>query len=76
MAIGSGIFLIVVGAILAFAIEDSVDAVNLAMVGYICMGAGVVAIIISLVVNAQRSNSTHTERIEKHVDTRNDNIED
>jgi F0F1-type ATP synthase assembly protein I len=75
MAIGSGIFLIVVGAILAFAVNDSVDAVDLGMIGYICMGAGVLAIIISLVVNAQRANSTHTERIEKHVDTHHDNLE-
>jgi len=75
MALGSGIFLIVVGAILAFAVNDSVDSVDLAMIGYICMGAGVLAIIISLVVSAQRSNSTHTERIEKHIDTHNDNFE-
>jgi len=75
MALGSGIFLIVVGAILAFAVNDSVDSVDLAMIGYICMGAGVLAIIISLVANVQRSNSTHTERIEKHVDTHHDNLE-
>lgn len=75
MAIGSGIFLLVVGAILAFAVNDSVESVDLGMIGYICMGAGVLAIIISLVVNAQRSNSTHTERIEKHVDTHRDNLE-
>lgn len=75
MAIGSGIFLIVVGAILAFALDDNVDAVDLGMVGYICMAAGVVAIIISLVVNAQRTNSTHTERIEKHVDTHHQDLE-
>lgn len=75
MAIGSGIFLLVVGAILAFAVNDSVDSVDLGMIGYICMGAGVLAIIISLVVNAQRSKSTHTERVETHMDTRNDDLE-
>ncbi|MDN4473965.1 DUF6458 family protein [Demequina zhanjiangensis] len=61
MAIGSGIFLIVVGAILTFALNASVDAVNLGVVGWICMGAGVAAIAISLIVNAQRANTTHRE---------------
>jgi len=70
MGIGGGIFLIVVGAILAFAVSDSVDAVDLTMIGYICMAAGVLALIISLVVNAQRSNTTHREVIERHDDRR------
>ncbi|GIG55621.1 DUF6458 family protein [Demequina activiva] len=62
MAIGSGIFLIAVGAILAFALNESVDAVNLYLVGWILMGAGVLAVIISLVVNAQnRKRTTVTE---------------
>ncbi|MDN4477915.1 DUF6458 family protein [Demequina lignilytica] len=68
MALGSGIFLIVIGAILAFAVRDSIDAVDLTMVGYIALAAGVIAIIISLVVNAQRSNTTHREIRDEHVD--------
>jgi cobalamin synthase len=70
MGIGGGITLIVVGAILAFAVSDSVDAINLAMIGYICMAAGVLALIISLVLNAQRTNTTHREVIERHDDRR------
>lgn len=70
MGIGGGIFLIVVGAILAFAVSDSVEGVDLAMIGYICIGAGVLALIISLVVNSQRANTTHREVIERHDDTR------
>ena len=62
MAIGSGIFLIAVGAILAFALNESVDAVNLYLVGWILMGAGLLAVIISLIVNAQnRKRTTVTE---------------
>ena len=53
MVLGSGLFLIVVGAILAFAVKDSVEAVDLTMVGYIMLAAGVIAIIVSLIVNAQ-----------------------
>jgi hypothetical protein len=68
MALGSGIFLIVVGAILAFAVRDSWDAIDLTMVGYICLAAGALAIIISLVVNAQSRKTTHTEVIDQHVD--------
>lgn len=74
MAVGSGIFLLVIGAVMAFAINDSVDSVDLAMIGYICMGAGVLAILISLSVNSQRSNTVHTERVEKHVDTHHDDL--
>ncbi|BDZ62523.1 hypothetical protein Lsed01_00822 [Demequina sediminis] len=68
MALGSGIFLIVIGAIAAFAVRDSVDAVDLTMIGYICMAAGVVAIIVSLIANQQRSNTTHREIRDEHVD--------
>ncbi len=68
MALGSGIFLIVVGAIAAFAVEDAIDGVDLAMVGYIAMAAGVVAIVVSLIVNGQRSHTTHREIRDEHVD--------
>lgn len=65
MAIGSGIFLIVVGAILTFALNTSVEAVNLAAVGWICMIAGAAAILISLIVNAQARNTTHREIVDE-----------
>ena len=65
MGIGLGIFLIVVGAILAFAVRDSIDAVDLTMIGYICLAAGVVALIAAIIMNAQRNNSTHREVIER-----------
>lgn len=70
MALGSGIFLIVIGAIAAFAVNDAIDGVDLAMVGYICMAAGVVAIIVSLIVNRQRTHTSHTEIRDEHVDHR------
>lgn len=70
MALGSGLFLAVVGAILAFAVRDTIDAVDLTVVGYICLAAGVVAIIISLVLNAQSRNTTHHEIREGTTDER------
>lgn len=68
MAIGSGIFLIVVGAILTFAVNASVEAINLGAVGWICMIAGAAAIIISLIVSSQARNTKHTEVRDENVD--------
>jgi hypothetical protein len=65
MGIGGGIFLLVAGGILAFGVRDQWSAVNLTNIGYICMAVGVLAIILALVMNAQRSR-THTEVVERH----------
>src|SRR5690625_3745380 len=65
MGVGGGIFLIVVGAILSFAVKDSWDVVDLTVVGYICMAAGVLAIILALVINAQRSRTHHINTVER-----------
>ncbi len=58
MYIGLGIFLLVIGAIMSFAVRDSVSAVDLTMVGYICMGAGTLAIVLSLVMRGGRGYSS------------------
>ncbi|MDM7829994.1 DUF6458 family protein [Cellulomonas edaphi] len=65
MGIGGGIALIVIGAILSFAVKDAVDGVNLVMIGYICMGAGLLALILSIALNTQRTNTTHREVVER-----------
>ncbi|HCS60961.1 MAG TPA: hypothetical protein DIW46_06125 [Microbacterium sp.] len=54
MSIGSGIVLIVIGAILAFAINIEVEWANLDLIGYILMGAGAIIFIIGLVLLARR----------------------
>jgi tellurite resistance protein TehA-like permease len=56
---GTGIALLVIGAILSFAVRDMISGVNLTMIGYICMGAGVLAIILGLVTNAQATRRTN-----------------
>ncbi|MBG6179034.1 DUF6458 family protein [Arthrobacter sp. CAN_A1] len=61
MRIGSSIVLIALGAILAFAVADVVDFIDLTLVGYILMGVGVLGLIISLVMNAPRSQRRVTE---------------
>lgn len=63
MGIGGGIFLLVVGGILAFGVQDSFGSLNLTNIGYICMAAGVLAIILSLVLSQRR---TRSETIVQH----------
>jgi hypothetical protein len=60
MGIGTGIALFVIGAILAFAVNvDTGGFVNLDLIGYILMGAGVVVFLISLIM-VMRSRRTET----------------
>ena len=68
MGIGIGIFLLVVGAILTWGIEFFVDGVDLNTIGYILMGAGVLALLLGLVMNTQRTNTTHREVVDRHTD--------
>ena len=67
MGIGGGIALIVVGAILSFGVSDRIEGVNLTVIGYICMAAGVVALILAIVLNSQRSNTTHRAVVEQRT---------
>jgi len=62
MGIGTGIFLFVVGAILTFALNFQVDWINLDLVGYILMGAGVVVFVISLIFVLRRRSTVSTTR--------------
>lgn len=62
MGIGSGIALFVIGAIAAFAINLDVAWIDLDLVGYILMGAGVVVFVISLVLVLRKRSSTETVR--------------
>ena len=68
MGIGLGIVLFVIGAILAFAVDYQVSGIELTTIGYILMAAGVLALILGLVINQQRTNTTHREVIDRHED--------
>jgi hypothetical protein len=48
VGIGTSIFLIAVGAILRYAVKDSVNAIDLPVVGLILMIVGVIGLAISL----------------------------
>jgi hypothetical protein len=59
MVIGLGIVLIVAGLALALdAVDIDTTAVDTETLGWILLAAGVLAIVISLVVNQQRTRST------------------
>lgn len=66
MGIGGGIALLVIGAILSFGVSDRLEGIDLTVIGYICMGAGVLTLILAIAFNAQRTNTTHREVIERH----------
>lgn len=55
MYIGGSIFLLALGAILAFAVQDRLEGVELTTVGWILMAAGALGIVVSLIINGQRT---------------------
>jgi hypothetical protein len=66
MGLGLGIFLIVVGAVLSFTdlIDDAVNT-NLDTLGWILIAGGVLALIVGLIMNSQRANTSHTAVVER-----------
>jgi len=62
MTVGGGIALIVIGAILAFALNLDNSWVDLHLIGYILMAAGVVVFLIGLIVLFRRRQSVSTAR--------------
>ena len=69
MYIGLGIFLLVLGAILYFAVTASIGGISLATIGLILMIGGGLAIILSFLMQAgsRRTGRVTTTR-ESHVD--------
>jgi len=65
MYIGGSLFLIALGAILSFAVQDSINGVDLVTAGYILMAVGVLGIVLSLLM-------TSRARGEVRRDTRED----
>ena len=66
MGIGVGILLIVIGLILLLGVieefPDAVtDVVDVETLGWICLIVGILGIVLALVMNQQRSKTTHVE---------------
>jgi hypothetical protein len=69
MGIGANIFLIAVGAILAFAVDATVAGLDIKTVGVILMIAGVVGLILTLVVFGPRRRRTVAQYAEPAATT-------
>jgi hypothetical protein len=61
VGIGVSIFLIAVGAIITFALDVRVAGIDLDVVGWILMGAGVLGLIVTTMIWGNRRTTT-TER--------------
>jgi len=62
MSLGLGIFLMAIGAILVFAVNVTVEWVDLRMVGYILLAAGFVVLVIGIALLARKRRSISTTR--------------
>lgn len=62
MSLGAGIVLLVIGAILAFAVNVDIAWVDLHLIGYILMAAGAIGIILGIVLMTRRRTSVTTSR--------------
>lgn len=63
MGIGVSVFLLAVGAILAFAIDVSADGIDLETVGIILMVAGAIGLLVSLVMTSQLTRRRSGETV-------------
>jgi divalent metal cation (Fe/Co/Zn/Cd) transporter len=60
MGIGSGIFLFIAGAIVAYALNFNVKWVDQNLIGYLLMGGGAVVFLISMVATFKKRSTTVT----------------
>ncbi|MBK5217043.1 MAG: hypothetical protein JJE02_05615 [Propionibacteriales bacterium] len=58
MRTGTSLVLMALGAILAFAVQDNINAVDLTMVGYILLGIGALGLVITLIMSSQDDRGT------------------
>jgi Domain of unknown function (DUF6458) len=63
MGIGLGVFLLVVGAILAFGVKTSLTDFDLTAIGYILMGGGALVILLSLIFFMPRSRRARSTAV-------------
>jgi len=78
MGYGVGVFLLAVGLILAFAVQDAISGIDLTMVGYILAAVGALAIILTaFTLNRSRSagsvsTTTHADGSQTTTERRTD----
>ena len=62
MGIGTSVFLLAVGAVLAFAVNADVSGIALSTVGVILMVAGAIGLVIALIVRNRHTEERVVER--------------
>jgi len=78
MGYGLGIFLLALGLILALAVQDAVQGIDLTVVGWILAAVGLLAIVLTAVTlnrnrgAASRSTVTHSDGTQSVRETRSD----
>ena len=68
MSIGMSLFLLAVGAILKFAITDSISGIDLETVGVILMVVGVIGLLLSLLYMSMWRDRGSAVRRERYVE--------
>jgi hypothetical protein len=63
MGIGASVFLLAVGAILAFAVDYTVSGVDINVVGWILMAAGVVGLFTTTLIFGRRDRVVETTSV-------------
>ncbi|MBA3528872.1 MAG: hypothetical protein H0T91_06130 [Propionibacteriaceae bacterium] len=61
MGIGIGVVLIVIGAVLLWAVQVDIPFVTDDTLGIILMVAGVLAIVLAIILNTQRTRTKHVQ---------------
>ena len=74
MGIGVSIFLIAVGAILAFAVETDINGLDIAVVGFILMIVGLIGLIMTAFIFGPRRNATRGDTVVEERRTYDDRI--
>ena len=67
MGIGVSVFLLAVGAVLAFAVDYAVSGVDLNVIGWILMGAGVIGLFVSSIIFGRRDTVATDTVVERRV---------
>lgn len=57
-----GVLLAILGAVLAFAVQDSINGVDLTMIGYILLAGGAVLAVFGIVLSAKGNRVSSTVR--------------
>ena len=65
---GGSLFLIAVGAVLAFAVSVEAEGFNLNTIGIILMVVGALGVVLTLVAMTTTKKEEHTEYVKKDID--------